>query len=412
MRVCARVWVAGLCVQGFAGGAIGQHVPEAYTLVELSGTIGSTGSRASALSNTGLIVGAIEESGALSPVIWDASGALVSLLAQPVGATSSVARDVNDEGSVLVEAIGGSGASFVYASDGAVLPVPIPSVLSYSDIGASINARGDVGGVGYRPAPDDKGQYVGVLWERTPTGMEASFFGGDENEAYMTPHVTDSGLLVTGGADGGGARIRFFDPRTGTVGHGGLGDYVEVFGVNDTRAYLSAEYSGSSGAPGDPYLYVPGSGFAYMQAINCDDPSTGCNWYYYDLEITDHLPVRPRALNEDNVVVGDADVVLLDGNGEAYDREDDRAAIVWSADTGTLRLSDLVVDGSDDGWALTSGVDINDAGWIVGNGTKDGQPRSFLLIPREPCAADTNRDGLVTPADFTAWISAFNAGCD
>ena len=34
----------------------------------------------------------------------------------------------------------------------------------------------------------------------------------------------------------------------------------------------------------------------------------------------------------------------------------------------------------------------------------------FSDIP-ELCAADTNEDGVLSPADFTAWVAAFNASC-
>ena len=81
-------------------------------------------------------------------------------------------------------------------------------------------------------------------------------------------------------------------------------------------------------------------------------------------------------------------------------------------ESGTIDLSTLVKDGSADGWDLRSATDINEDGWIVGNGIRNGESRAFLLIPREPCAGDTNRDGQVTPADFSAWVSAFNSGCD
>ena len=30
-------------------------------------------------------------------------------------------------------------------------------------------------------------------------------------------------------------------------------------------------------------------------------------------------------------------------------------------------------------------------------------------IPPEPCLADTNGDGMLSPADFSAWVAAFNA---
>ncbi len=40
----------------------------------------------------------------------------------------------------------------------------------------------------------------------------------------------------------------------------------------------------------------------------------------------------------------------------------------------------------------------------------ESTPDTPITIPTEPdCAADTNNDGMLTPADFTAWIAAFNA---
>jgi len=38
-----------------------------------------------------------------------------------------------------------------------------------------------------------------------------------------------------------------------------------------------------------------------------------------------------------------------------------------------------------------------------------------LMDSEEGCVADVNGDGMLSPADFTAWIAAFNsgaAGCD
>ncbi len=37
----------------------------------------------------------------------------------------------------------------------------------------------------------------------------------------------------------------------------------------------------------------------------------------------------------------------------------------------------------------------------------DGQPDG-MCVPPEPCTADTNNDGMLTPADFNGWILAFN----
>jgi len=46
------------------------------------------------------------------------------------------------------------------------------------------------------------------------------------------------------------------------------------------------------------------------------------------------------------------------------------------------------------GWVLGRAVDINDAGQIVGNGFKNGQPKAFLLTPTQPLLiteANSNR---------------------
>ncbi len=65
-------------------------------------------------------------------------------------------------------------------------------------------------------------------------------------------------------------------------------------------------------------------------------------------------------------------------------------------------------------------------GDLDGNGTSDlvaanGSPTGSVTVllnacvGAEPCVADTNGDGMLTPADFTAWVAAFNAmsaACD
>ncbi|RNC80293.1 MAG: hypothetical protein ED559_00305 [Phycisphaera sp.] len=410
MRSRLLVVLAGLS----AAGAMGQGVADAYTLVELPGLSGAIMSSASALNNTGMVVGTSDDGANATAVYWDAAGSPTAFTLAPW--TTSRGIDINDEGSALVTVWdqAQTAQKIVLAHDGVHLSLPSPANTNVYLVGDSISARGEVAGAGFWQDPKDPeyGMFVAVRWARTPGGMETTLHSGNDTESFITPHMTDSGLVVVGGTDGGGADAHFFDPRTGLRGYGGLGDYVEVFDVTDTKAYLSVEYSGSSGAPGKPFVHELGGAIRYLQAINCDDPDTGCNWYYYDLDITDHLPIRPAALNDAKTVVGDADVVLLDANGQAYDKQAKRAAFVWSAERGTLRLSDLIVDGSDMGWHLTAATDINELGWIVGNGEKDGQDRAFLLVPSDFCAGDVNRDGEVSPTDFTAWINAFNSGCD
>lgn len=60
------------------------------------------------------------------------------------------------------------------------------------------------------------------------------------------------------------------------------------------------------------------------------------------------------------------------------------------------------------------GSGLNDSGVCdVVLGFRDGSAGRFLVST--VCLADVNRDGAVTPADFTSWIDAFNSashGCD
>ena len=57
------------------------------------------------------------------------------------------------------------------------------------------------------------------------------------------------------------------------------------------------------------------------------------------------------------------------------------------------------------------GLDLNES-FVSG---EDRVRVGALLTIATECAADTNNDGSLSPADFTAWIAAFNAGgpaCD
>ena len=411
MKNRMRAVPSGLVLGVAACSATGQELPKAYTLIELPGLAGSTESLAWAINNTGIVVGASEvSSGVRSAVVWDTSGA-VTQLALPPGSSDYESIDVNDEGSVLVRAFGGSGGTYVYAFDGVVLDLPAPPGLSSVWRGNSMNAQGEVAGTGYDPIDENP---VGIVWERTPGGMSPFLVGtGGSLASFEYPHVTDSGLFVTGGTSGTGFSGTLIDRRTGSVTSGlGSSDFLPMFDVNDTRSALVIEYSGSSSIPGEPKLVSLTGPDYLLLAINCDQPNADCGTFYIKLDLNDVVPINPLAMNEQNWVVGVSDVVLLDSNGVAFDREQNRAAFVWSAESGTIDLSTLVKDGSADGWDLRSATDINEDGWIVGNGIRNGESRAFLLIPREPCAGDTNRDGQVTPADFSAWVSAFNSGCD
>ena len=86
-----------------------------------------------------------------------------------------------------------------------------------------------------------------------------------------------------------------------------------------------------------------------------------------------NINAQAFAINNAGQIVGLSSPSFLSSSGEQ--------AFVFSA--GVMQnLNNLIAANS--GWALSRAVDINDAGQIVGNGFKNGQPRAFLLTPTQP----------------------------
>jgi probable HAF family extracellular repeat protein len=86
-----------------------------------------------------------------------------------------------------------------------------------------------------------------------------------------------------------------------------------------------------------------------------------------------HNYAKASAVNNAGHIVGVSSPSFFSSSGE-------RAFIFRD---GVMQdLNNLIA--ADSGWVLASAVDINDAGQIVGNGFKDGQPKAFLLTPTQP----------------------------
>ncbi len=71
------------------------------------------------------------------------------------------------------------------------------------------------------------------------------------------------------------------------------------------------------------------------------------------------------------------------------------------------------------GWNLETVIAVSaDGSSVAGRGIYQGQSMGWVvngldLVPA--CLPDTNHDGILSPADFTAWIAAFNVSapeCD
>jgi uncharacterized membrane protein len=114
-----------------------------------------------------------------------------------------------------------------------------------------------------------------------------------------------------------------------------------------------------------------------------------------------NLHVRPKGLNNLGHVVGET--------GSNQDSTLD--TWIWTPQRGNEDLDPLIDPALQ---IVTTGVSgINDAGQIIGRGTRLTPPVvdiQFILTPvPQPCPADFNTDGTVTPSDVAAFVNAWFA---
>lgn len=87
---------------------------------------------------------------------------------------------------------------------------------------------------------------------------------------------------------------------------------------------------------------------------------------------------------------------------------------IWTAETGMVEaeayLADLGIDVSDEmDLRSVDGISADGSTILISGWDSATQIiKSAIVTLTTPCVADTNGDGQLTPADFTAWINAFN----
>ena len=85
-----------------------------------------------------------------------------------------------------------------------------------------------------------------------------------------------------------------------------------------------------------------------------------------------YLTAGVTSLNENNRFAG----WLGNSSGN------NRIAAFWPShwESPVLLTDAYLIHGFDASWHLSEAVDINDSGWIIGNGTKGGDARGWLLV--------------------------------
>ncbi len=149
----------------------------------------------------------------------------------------------------------------------------------------------------------------------------------------------------------------------------------------------------------------------------------GNDWNEELLGILPNTPIGPQGgRSYATAISGDGSVILgvnrfLDNGPFSIS-----TGFVWTESGGMVDIRDLLTD---NGITLPTGFQIDGLAGVTQDGSKiigygdypANYPdyHTFIFDLGTACTADTNGDGVLSPADFSAWIAAFNAqsaACD
>lgn len=295
---------------------------------------------------------------------WDAPGAASSGplagIALPGPATSSgYASAINDAGVIA----GGHDGNVVRWSPTA--PGVYAGAQSLGNLGpgehraAAINAQGSVAGSFWRCAQADcsTGNQRAWRWDATG-GMQQ--VGPDSGFWTYAQAIDGAGNTLVANTPADNSRLVQLVAPDGSVTNVPLSGQVFALGVtmdrNDAGQIAATRFADPSG-PGAREAFVWSQGVEY--ALTHLNPGLGGS---------------VAAINQLGWVVG----TELLGPG-------DRAAALWVGTSLVFDLNDLLAGDDALLWQLTEATDINDQGWLVGNGlfrptvNDEYQQRGFLL---------------------------------
>jgi len=221
----------------------------------------------------------------------------------------------------------------------------------------ALNAAGSI--IGYADTPD-RARIVAVRWVNDaitalPSLTLGHAFGSAINEAGDSV-----GTAIT--AEGQGHAV-LWPVEGGIVDLHTLGWASVGLGLTADGQVIGTV---SGAEPGDRgFVWVPLTGMLLLPPVAGDSQSYA------------------TAINDAGVIIGES--ALPDPEGA---RRLHQAAVRWDNGVPT-DLNTLVTHG--EGWVLQRATGINDAGVIVGIGTKDGQPHGWVLSPLTPEGASPAR---------------------
>lgn len=338
-----------------------------YVLTDLGTLRGGTASFALGVSPNGVAVGTSRTSSGSRPQLaarWR-DGQVENLGTLP-GSTFSRAFEVNSSGQAVGEAFTAPpevSRPVLWEADGTLRD--LGTLGGPSAVANAVDERGRAFGVSSRAS----GPSVATVWE--PTGPRAL--------PAVDPGATTGASRVNAAAKSGRA-VGSAPARIETGSIVGVATRWDPRGQGWTATVLKRLEPGRFATA----LGVSENGTAVGQASRLDPTETaptrtGTRAVRWDGTGATELPaVGSFRFTRANEVANDGDIVGF-ASGLAGFPTIDGVAVLWRGDRA-VDLNTAVVGGTD-GFVLRTAESVNDAGQVVGFGSRDGQTRAFLLTP-------------------------------
>lgn len=313
----------------------------AYTVIEIGPVTGFNSSGASGINESGQVVGTLAQLpyGAQSAFVWDQTNGVQALGKFENRGTAGNA--INDNGDVVGRALGLSvydvGFPFFWSPDSGFRRLNEPTGY-YGGSATGVNNAGQVSGyVG-------TGTYLATRWEEDGQAQLLGSLGGTWGYGNG---INEAGQVAGYSGNSSGYHHPFlWDPETGMTDLGTFAgtdtSFGQAFAINEAGHVVGNADSGSFGRA---FLWQDGELIAIGPNLS----------YAYALNDLDHVV------------------------GQFTSRSRSRAFLY--KDGKFVDLNALIP--SNPRVTLTDARGINNAGWIVANGTNaQGKKRAFVLIPR------------------------------
>lgn len=354
---------ATLAVAPAAAASPQQEGMPRYVLTHLGTLPGGTASFALGISATGEIVGTSRTSSGSRPQVavrWR-DGQAEDLGTLP-GSTFSRAFEVNSRGQAVGEAFTPApevSRAVQWEADGTVRDLGGPSAVANA-----IDERGRA----FVVSSQAVGPSVATVWERSGPrplpAVDPSATGTSRvNAAARSGRAVGSGPVRVEGGGSVGQAVRW-DPRGQTFAGTALdrlepGRFATAYGVSEIGLVV-----------GEATRLDP------TGATPARTSTRAVRWN--GTRVVELPPVGTYRFTRANEVSDRGDVVGF-ASGFAGFPSIDGAAVLWRGDRA-IDLNDAVVD-APEGFVLRTAESIDEAGRIVGYGSRSGQTRAFLLTP-------------------------------